>query len=386
MNYILLISLIGIFILILLLSKEYRINYVATFLLTIIIIYFIAFPNLIIDSAKNGAILFFNNLFPTLFPFLIVTELLIHYGGVNIYSKLIGPFLCKPLKLPKQCSFTLVVSFLCGYPLGAKYSCHLYEENLIETSTFRRLLNIASNGSPLFIIGSVSTSMLNLPSAGIYLLLSNYISCILMAFILKPTDSKIIQVKDSSFKTDNFGSILKISLDNSLSTALSVGSYIIMFSILISILKNTYMFQCIINFLCNILFFLPNEAVKGLTLGMFEMTNGCYILSSASISLKLKLSMISFLCAFSGLSIICQIHSFVYKFKDISIARYIFRKFIQGILSFLLTYCTLSLVSLDVYTMNSSMCTPYWVAFLPILILIILSIILSKLFNLFHMS
>lgn len=77
-----------------------------------------------------------------------------------------------------------MVSFLCGYPLGAKYAADLYENDIISFSTFERLVNIASNPGPLFIIGAVGTSMLKNKYLGYILLISCYLSCIAMGIIL----------------------------------------------------------------------------------------------------------------------------------------------------------------------------------------------------------
>ena len=385
MIYLFYLSLIGIFILMFILLKNNRINYIATFLLTLITIYFILNPNLIIDSCINGAKLFFNNLFPTLFPFLVITELLILYGGVSIYSKALGPLICKPLRLPSQCSLTLAVNLLCGYPLGAKYSCHLYEEKLINKNTFKRLLNIASSASPLFIIGAVSTSMVKLPRVGVYLLIANYVSSFIMAYIGPLTKEPSLE-KNINFTKPNFGSIFKEALDNSLKTALSVGTYVVIFSILVAIIKNSNGFYNIVNYLSKLLFFLPKDAVSGVVLGIFEITNGCYILAESSLPINLKLSFISFLCSFSGLSIICQVHSFIYKIKDVSITRYILKKFIQGIISFFITYIIFTFIPIDIYTFNPTFNKNIYISFIPLILLFIIPMLLIKLRKLFNIS
>ncbi|MEW8955051.1 sporulation integral membrane protein YlbJ [Clostridium sp.] len=385
MIYLFYTSIIGIFILMFILFKNNRINYIATFLLTLITIYFILNPNLIIESSKNGAKLFFNNLFPTLFPFLVITELLILYGGVSIYSKTLGPLICKPLKLPSQCSLTLVINFLCGYPLGAKYSCHLYEEKLINKDTFKRLLNIASSTNPLFIIGAVSSSMLKLPRVGFYLLIANYLSCFIMAYI-GPLNKEPSLEKTTKFTNPNFGSIFKEALDNSLKTALSVGTYVVIFSILVAIIKNSNGFYNIVNYLSKILFFLPKDAISGVVLGIFEITNGSYILAESSLPINLKLSFISFLCSFSGLSIICQVHSFIYKIKDVSITRYILKKFIQGVVSFFITYVIFTFIPLDISTFNSNFNQSIYISFIPLIILFIIPMFILKIRKLFNVS
>ena len=117
------------------------------------------------------------------------------------------------------------------------------------------------------------------------------------------------------------------------------------------------------------------------------MTNGCSIISTLSLSLPLKLSIISFLCSFSGLAVIAQVSSFVSETK-INYSKYIFFKIIQGIFSFIITYILFKLLPTSIYTsklrINSSISV--YTYFYPILILILLTlllIILNKVCKLF---
>ena len=160
-------------------------NYLLCCLFVFFIFMFVYNIKLSTSSVILGCKLWFNSIFPTLFPFLIICNLLISFDGIKLFSKLIGPLLCKPLNLSKNCSFALVASFLCGYPLGAKYSSDLYNQKYIRKKEYINLLNIASNCSPLFIIGTIGSSLLGNIKAGYFLLLGNYISIIIMGFILK---------------------------------------------------------------------------------------------------------------------------------------------------------------------------------------------------------
>lgn len=115
----------------------------------------------------------------------MICNLLISYDGITVYSKILGPLLCKPLGLSKSCSFPLAASFLCGYPLGAKYCTDIYELGYIDRKEYIRLLNVASNCGPLFIVGSVALAMLGNVKLGYILLIANYLSLIIIGFITK---------------------------------------------------------------------------------------------------------------------------------------------------------------------------------------------------------
>lgn len=350
--------LIIIFFLLLLLFKLFNKNrnYFMCLLITGFIFLFVYNLQSCIDAALVGVNLVVKTIIPTIFPFSVICNLLISYDGVGLYSKILGPILCKPLKLSKSSSFPIAASFLSGYPLGCKYCCDLYSLGYIDKKEFERLLNIASNASPMFIIGSIGATMLGDIKLGFILLISNYLSPIIVG-ILTINRSKISSNSKELPKNDtntNFGSALKSALDNGINTTLQVGAFVVLFSIIVSIIKNNAYISIAFN---NIEAFLnlPKYSIYGLFLGSVEFTNGCKLITTLPLTLPFKLAIISFICSFSGLSVIAQISSFIYKY-DISIAKYSFMKFIQGIISFGITFIISSVFSLQ-YTAYTSSAT-----------------------------
>ncbi len=306
-------------------------NFFVTIICSLLIMQIISSPKLCIDGVVSGALLFFYKVFPSLFSFLIVSNIIIAYDGIYIYSKILGSALCRPLKLPKNCSFVLIISLLCGYPLGAKYACDLYEKNMIDLKTCERLLNIASNASPLFVLGSVGISMLKDSNIGYILLISNILSCIAMGFFLP---SHIYVQKNDlkgthAYSDSNIGNVLKSSIESSIKTCVSIGGFVTLFSVVNNILKNNYLFNNLV-YKISLLLNVSKDMLQGFFLGIIEMTNGCNLVSSSNSSMVLKIALVSFLFTFSGLSIISQVYSFTYKF-NISMKKYALRKILQGI-------------------------------------------------------
>lgn len=133
---------------------------------------------------------------------------------------------------------------------------------------------------------------------------------------------------------------------------------------------------------------LPNDTLYGSFLGSIEITNGCNILSNLNLQLPLKISIISFLCSFSGLAIIAQVSSFVSS-TNINYSRYIFFKLIQGTFSFIITFVLMRFLPITTYSstlsINSHLSIFYF--FIPILLILVITFILKitdKLF--FHIS
>ena len=311
-------------------------NIIFSLFLTLTVIYFIVNPKLSMEASLAGAKLFFYSVLPTMFPFMVICNMIINLDGIKLYSKILGPILCKPLGLSYPCSFALVASFLCGYPLGAKYSTDLYKKGLIPHDEFVRLLNIASNIGPLFLLGAVGNSTL-----GYLLLIPSYLSAIIMGIITKnkKREKKLSLSKEvitENKSTFNIGEVIKKSIEDASLNILVLCGYVIMFSVIISMLKTLFISTGTLTNLSSMLN-IPADIFNGLFLGSIEVTNGCNIIASSNLSLFSKLLLLSFLSSFGGLSIIMQTSSFFYK-ENVSIIKYFLFKVLQGIIAFVLMF------------------------------------------------
>lgn len=175
----------------------------------------------------------------------------------------------------------------------------------------------------------------------------------------------------------DFGSALKDAIQNGINTTLSIGGFIIIFSVVISLIKNSSYIYAIFKQLGTQLNF-SYEAVYYLFLGSVEITNGCSSISTLSIPIDIKLGIISFLCSFSGLAIIAQVSSFVSNTKA-NYPKYVLLKLIQGIISFFITYFLIKVIPSSIYASNikiNSQLNTY-VYFCPLLIIILLTLLLS---------
>ena len=368
---------------------DIKINVLICISFSALIVLFAANINLSLNAAIEGSKLWYKAILPTTFPFVVICNLLIYYDGISLYSKILSPLICKPLNLSENCSFPIIASLLCGYPLGAKYCVDLYNMNYLDKDEYIRLLNIASNVGPIFLIGSVATALLNNLYFGYILLASSYLSVIFIGIITKKkrTPSKTSSLCLNKKYDFNFGAAIKSAIENAINTTLSIGGFIIIFSVIIALIKNSSTIHSLCLYIENILN-LPLDTIYGSFLGSIEITNGCSILSKLDLQLPLKISIISFLCSFSGLAIIAQVSSFVSS-TNIQYSKYIFLKFIQGIFSFIVTFILMNLLPTTAYSSSIILYSDFniFYMFIPLLLLIILTIILkitSTLF--FHAS
>lgn len=347
-------------------------------ILSILILSMIMSPDVCMDGCLKGLNLFIKTLFPTLFPFLVLCNFMISLKGGDFYGKLLGPLLCKPLNLPKSASIVILLSFLCGYPIGAKYTCELYKKKQISFHIAENLLNIASNASPLFILGAISLVILKNTYYGLIVLASNYISCIIMGCLLRDNNinhySKKEQFNDTKENEISFARAFSSSVDDAIKVTLKVGGLVVIFSVLNTMIVNTTLFSYLINknYFCRI--------IVSFAMSILELTNGCVLIEALNIPIFLKIALVSFGVSFSGVCVLLQIHSFISK-CGFSIGRYIWRKIIQASISFLLSIILyfIFLKDLAVSSLNSFYYFNYPLMYISICILLLCSIIIFML-------
>lgn len=386
--YSILFLLIIVLIIILIKLLNLKSNIIISILLSLTVIYFSINPRLSMEASLSGAKLFVNSIFPTMFPFMVICNMIINLDGIKLYSKLLGPIICKPLGLSNPCSFAIIASFLCGYPLGAKYSTDLYKKGLINKHEFSRLINISSNIGPLFLIGAVGTAMLNNSTLGYLLLIPSYLSTVIIGILTKnkkrePMSSPLPNKENTNPNpSSNIGEVIKKSIEDATLNILILCGYVIIFSVMISMIKTIFLDTGILSDLC-LLLNIPSDIFNGLFLGSIEVTNGCNIITSSNLQTITKLCLISFLSSFGGLSIIAQTYSFFYK-ENIPLTKYFLYKVLQGIIAFVIMFFTYLIFkyNIPVFLIEGSL----FISISPLLLIIGITLLLALIYKLLFAS
>lgn len=305
------------------------------------------------NSVKESVNLFFTNIFPSLFPFILFTEVILKTNIIILLTKIFGNFVSKIFKVSKSSVSSVIIGFLCGYPMGAKTVNTLYENGNISKKDANILLSFVNNCNPAFILSTIGIAIFNNITIGIILLISHLISAILIGIIYSRkyinSTSNIIHKKTPNCniplkKSNNINLfyVIKTSILNSLVTLGNILGFIIIFNLLSNLIK-------IILEKINV-----SDFIITFFSGIFEITNGCNMLNTLDINIVFKICSISFLLGFSGLCILCQIYSVIFEqgFKFLDLLK---SKFYHGILSFIITYIILKFLypnpeSLNVYS------------------------------------
>ena len=304
-----------------------------------------------LTAAKNGLVLWANNVVPSLLPFFIATELLGYTNVVNKLGKLLNPIMRPIFNVPGVGSYALLMGIISGYPTGAKIVCNLKEQCLLTDVESERLLAFTNNSGPLFILGTVGVSLFGNTLIGFLLLLTHILACIsvgiLFRFWKKNKNSNFSNLKininnnKQLVNFSNLGEVLGKSITSSISTIVMIGGFVVLFSVVLSILKNSN----IIELLAHIIFpFFRLFGIQDFNFctsfisGILELTNGVMSISTILCkNISINIILTSFLLGFAGISILLQVYSIIAK-SNISIKPYIVGKLLHGLFAALYTF------------------------------------------------
>nr|WP_186438413.1 nucleoside recognition domain-containing protein [Cohnella terricola] len=108
-----------------------------------------------LNASLRGVAVWWEVLFPALFPFFVLSELLLGFGIVHFAGTLLDPFMRPLFRLPGVGGFIVAMGFVSGYPIGARLTSRLMEQNLVSRDEGERLVAMTTTSDPIFLIGAV---------------------------------------------------------------------------------------------------------------------------------------------------------------------------------------------------------------------------------------
>ncbi len=312
-----------------------------------------------LSAVKNGLALWANSVIPSLFPFFVATELLMHTNIIYQLGFILNKYMKPIFNIRGEGSFAFIMGIVSGYPVGAKIASNFRQNNICSKEECERLLSFTNNSGPLFIIGTVGILMFKNTTIGILLFITHLLASISVGIFFrfwKNNKTSKNFFKNSYSKTQdnnknislaNLGEILAESITSATSTILLIGGFIVVFSSIISILKASGVLNICASFFYPIFDMLNINTSFCLPLisGFLEITNGISSISNIPCKkLSINIILASFLLGFGGISVMLQVLSIISK-TDLSIKPYILGKLLHGILAAFYTYIFINIFS-----------------------------------------
>lgn len=261
----------------------------------------------IIEAVNFSFNVWKNNIFPSLFPFFVLSDILVNYGFVELTGELFKPIMNKVFKMKGDTAFAFIMSTISGFPSSAKYVHELYKKGTIDEYEASKLLTFTHFSNPLFILGTISILFLNNKEAGLLILICHYLGNLIIGFIFRNYhryDKKDgnVSIKDAINKMNdkrinndkNFGQIITSALLNGINTLLLVLGVTTVFLVITTVIDNNVRL---------------NSYHQSILNGFIEMTQGLKYVSLLNIPLKIKAVISTMIISFGGLSVHMQIMS-----------------------------------------------------------------------------
>ncbi len=266
----------------------------------------------------NALVLCAKTIIPTLFPFFVISGLMLDLGLVAVLGKLLSPVSHFLFKTSGKGAVVFLIGILCGYPTGAKTIGRMCENDELLKKEGERLLAFCNNSGPLFVIGAVGNMMLKDHSLGIFLYAVHVVSAVLTGVLLRFLSSVSTEKKEETFITKTIGEAVSKSVESAVFSTLSVCGYVVFFSVLCSIVKNSFL------------------------ISLLEVTTGAKSLIELGLNTETTLILLSGIIGFGGICVALQVQSATRKAK-LSLKTYIIGKSIQAVVSMAITFLWLKI-------------------------------------------
>ena len=297
-------------------------------LLIIIILLFLFFEILfnkliIINTVMESLNIWVKAIIPSLFPFFVISDLLITYNFIDYIPNKIKKYICRLLNISDSALSILILSMISGFPSNGRNTHNLYNKGKISKEEASYILMYTHFSSPVFILTTCSLIYLRSEKLGIILLLSHYLSNVIIGILFrninKPSlDNSTIKEHKSQNFTINLIKSIRSSIDSLLLILGILTVFLIISSLIINIIHSNLYTSAIIR-------------------SILEMTLGLKYIANLNISMMHKIILFSAILSFGGLSVHMQVMAQIIEDK-ISCKYYLIGRVFQVLFSIVLSF------------------------------------------------
>ena len=214
------------------------------------------FPDVSAAAAREGVTLCLQTVLPSLFPFFVLSSLLVQSDVPRLLSRAMAGVMYPLFGVSGAGASALILGLLGGYPVGARTVAELYGRGEIAREEAEQLLAFCNNSGPGFFLGVCGTAVFGSARAGAYLYLI-HVGAALVTGVLPRR--KAVSRQRAPF---DLAAALPAAVQGSFAAVGSVSAFVIFFMVLLRLLS-----------LVPALAALP-PLPRAALFGFMEMTNG----------------------------------------------------------------------------------------------------------------
>ena len=299
-------------------------RYLITFGLVLLLCFLLLAPQTAADAARSGLSLWYQNLVPVLFPFMILSNLMIRLDCIFTILKFLHPILHGIWGTSVYGSYAILAGFLFGYPMGAKVIGDLRQQELIVPAEAEYLIGFVNNMSPAFLITYLIGQNLKNPALLPPTLCILYGAPLVSSMVYLPRYRSII--RETSKKPNKASEVplqpelIDACIFDGIVNITRLGAYIMLFALI-----------------CGVFRLLPlhHPLAQCLLGGCIEITAGIRTICQSSLPFSAKYLCLMILCSFGGICALQQTLS-VCKMNRQTLSHYIKAKALtMGIATFM---------------------------------------------------
>ncbi|MBQ9134777.1 MAG: hypothetical protein IJX66_01630 [Lachnospiraceae bacterium] len=282
-------------------------------------------PQVSLLYAATGLKLWFDRMVPTLFPFMILSTLIIRQNLTESFADFLYPIFGKLYRISKNGVYCLMLGFLCGFPMGARTIGEMYGQKKLSRREASFLLAFCNNIGPVYYISfflpvTGLTKLSDMP----FLLFGMYGIPLLYGLFIRYTG--LFLPKKGTFAdtapafpkkaSESFQDSLDCAMESAIAGITTLGGYMILCNLL-----NLYPYT-----FCKWFSIEKSTFFMAFSNCLFEITGGLSALGQTAPFCSLILLPIG------GLSCLAQTKSMI-KHTDLSMRTYLLHKGVQTLLT-----------------------------------------------------
>ena len=200
-----------------------------------VLVWFLADARQLRLEAAKALTLCAGTVIPALFPFMVITGLLVRLGFGQWLAPDMAGLMASLFRLPGCAGSALLLGLVGGYPIGARTAAELYASGDLTRQEAERLLTFCNNSNPVFLISVLGAGVFGSVRTGLWLWLIHVCAALFTGLLFRGLGRGRKTVPPAiSFQAPSLPAAFVSSVRDSAGTMLSVCAFVTFFYVLIS--------------------------------------------------------------------------------------------------------------------------------------------------------
>lgn len=298
------------------------------------------------EGAREGLRLCGNVIIPSLFPFFVLSSLVVELGLSARLGRMLEGVMAPLFHVNGRCAAALVLGLIGGYPVGARTALELYRRGQCSKEEAERLLAFCNNAGPSFILGVVGAGIFGSGRVGALLCLTHAVSALLVGLLFRFSGKDMPRrfsprPAPPVIRTVRFSDAFLRAVRDSLASTLNICAFVTFFAVVLRLLTAFGVISALSSLLG--LFGVEEVWARRLAAGFLELSSGVSSLSGGGME---AVPMAAFMLGWAGFSVHCQVLSLLGD-SALSPKRYFLGKLCHSVFAAALTRGIIRLLPLD---------------------------------------